>query len=194
MKEYTVVNILDMLEAIGEENLSVILSDFSCPINKEIENFVWYKAIEFAKKKMSITYFLMDAKGEIAAIFTLTHKAVEIGNADISSTIRRKLSRYAQLDGNTNSYTVSAFLIAQFGKNYGFKGNLELSGNALMDDAFEILGRVQRDIGGGIVYLECEDRPKLLEFYQSDKNRFKIFGERFSEVDQTRYIQLLKLF
>ena len=36
MKEYTVVNILDMLEAIGEENLSAILSDFSCPINKEI--------------------------------------------------------------------------------------------------------------------------------------------------------------
>ena len=143
---------------------------------------------------MSITYFLMDAEGEIAAIFTLTHKAVEIGNADISSTMRRKLSRYAQLDGNTNSYTVSAFLIAQFRKNYGFKGNLELSGNALMDDAFEILGRVQRDIGGGIVYLECEDRPKLLEFYQNDKNRFKIFGERYSEVDQTRYIQLLKLF
>ena len=28
MKEYTVVNILDMLEAIGEENLSAILSDF----------------------------------------------------------------------------------------------------------------------------------------------------------------------
>lgn len=38
MKKYTVVNILDMLEAIGEENLSAILSDFSCPINKEIEN------------------------------------------------------------------------------------------------------------------------------------------------------------
>lgn len=65
MKEYTVVNILDMLEAIGEENLSVILSDFSCPINKEIENFVWHNAIEFAKKKMSITYFLMDAEGEM---------------------------------------------------------------------------------------------------------------------------------
>ncbi len=31
MKKYTVVNILDMLEAIGEENLSAILSDFSCP-------------------------------------------------------------------------------------------------------------------------------------------------------------------
>ena len=42
MKEYTVVNILDMLEAIGEENLSAILSDFSCPINKEIEKYLYF--------------------------------------------------------------------------------------------------------------------------------------------------------
>lgn len=194
MKEYTVINILDMLEAIGEEDLNVILSDFSCPINKEIEKFVRHNAVEFAKKKMSITYFLINSDGEIAAIFTLTHKAVEIGNAEISSTMRKKLTRYAQLDSNANSYTVSAFLIAQFGKNYGLKSNMKLSGNSLMDDAFEILERVQRDIGGGIVYLECEDKPKLLEFYQNDKNRFKIFGERYSETDQIKYIQLLKIF
>ena len=46
MKEYRVVNIWDMLEAIGEENLSAILSDFSCPINKEIENFVCTMAVQ----------------------------------------------------------------------------------------------------------------------------------------------------
>lgn len=194
MKKYTVVNILDMLQAIGEEDLTAILSDFSCPINKEIENFVWNNAIEFAKKKMSITYFLVDKEGEIAAIFTLAHKAVEIGDAYISSTMRKKLDRYAQLDKNTDSYTVSAFLIAQFGKNHGFKGKLELSGNSLMDDVFEILKRAQRDIGGGIVYLECEDHPKLLAFYQNEHNRFKIFGERYSEADRTKYVQLLRLF
>lgn len=194
MREYTVVNILDMMAAIGEENLITLLSDFSCPLNGEIEKFVWCNAIEFAKKKMSITYFLMDLDGEIVAIFTLTHKAVEIGNAKLSSAMRKKLSRYAQLDENTNSYTVSAFLIAQLGKNYNFKNVLDLSGNSIMDDAFEILERVQRDIGGGIVYLECEDRPKLLRFYQNDKNRFKVFGERYSESDQIKYIQLLKLF
>lgn len=59
MKEYTIVNILDMLEAIGEQNLSVILSDFSCQINEEIENFVWNNVIEFAKRKMATTYFLL---------------------------------------------------------------------------------------------------------------------------------------
>ncbi len=51
--------------------------------------FVWHNAIEFAKKKMSITFFLVDAGGEIVAIFTLVHKAVEIGSAELSSTIRK---------------------------------------------------------------------------------------------------------
>ena len=38
---------------------------------------------------MSITFFLVDAGGEIVAIFTLVHKAVEIGSAELSSTIRK---------------------------------------------------------------------------------------------------------
>ena len=51
MKEYTVVNILDMLEAIGEENLSAILSDFSCPINKEIEILYGIMRLNLQKRK-----------------------------------------------------------------------------------------------------------------------------------------------
>ena len=37
---------------------------------------------------------------------------------------------------------------------------------------------VQREIGGGVVYLECEEKPELLNFYQNEKNRFRKFGER----------------
>jgi hypothetical protein len=44
---------------------------------------------------------------------------------------------------------VSAFLIAQFGKNYGGQSQNLLSGNYLMENTFRILEKVQRDIGGG---------------------------------------------
>ena len=47
-----VVNILDMMELIGEDGVKQILSDFSCPLNVEIENFVHNNAIEFAKRKI----------------------------------------------------------------------------------------------------------------------------------------------
>ena len=43
-------------------------------------------------------------------------------------------------------------------------------------------------------FLECEDKAGLLNFYQNEHNNFKIYGERFSDSDQVRYIQLLRFF
>lgn len=194
MKQFDTINILDMLGAIGEAKLKQCLSDFSCPINSEIEQFVINNAIEFAKKKLSITYFIVNEFGRIAAVFTLAHKAIEIGNASLSNSKRKKISRYAILDLETGSYTISAFLIAQFGKNYAVDKGKGISGNELMDLTFEILKKVQHDIGGGIVFLECEDKVKLLDFYQSERNGFIPFNERYSANDNIKYIQLFYFF
>lgn len=76
--DYAVVNILDYMELIGEESVVDVLSSFSCPKNKEIENFVRNNAVEFAKRKMSITYLLLDEYSRVLAIFAITHKAVQI--------------------------------------------------------------------------------------------------------------------
>ena len=46
MNHYEAVNILDMLNAIGEDAVKNILSDFSCPKNLEIESFVKQNALE----------------------------------------------------------------------------------------------------------------------------------------------------
>ncbi len=116
-------------------------------------------AYDFARKKLSVTYLVINEDNYIAAIFTLAHKVVEIGDANLSQSKRKKISRYAVLDSQTGCYTVSAFLIAQFGKNYALDADKRLSGNELMDLAFEVLERVQHEIGGGVVFLECEDKP-----------------------------------
>ena len=63
-----------------------------------------------------------------------------------------------------------------------------------MEKTFETLVKVQHQIGGGIVFLECEDKPKLLEFYQNSHNNFRVFDERNSESDNTTYKQLIRLF
>lgn len=60
MSAYTTVNILDMIKVIGEDNVNQLLSDFSCPKNDEIENFIKKNAIDFAKRKMSVTHLVMD--------------------------------------------------------------------------------------------------------------------------------------
>ena len=72
--------------------MSDVLSDFSCPKNKEIENFVRNNAVEFAKRKMSITYLLLDEYSRILAIFAITHKAVQIWGKNLSSTLQKRYS------------------------------------------------------------------------------------------------------
>lgn len=46
MNDCIAVNIQDMLKAIGEEELLRLLSDFSCPLNREVEDFVRNKSID----------------------------------------------------------------------------------------------------------------------------------------------------
>lgn len=194
MNSYAVLNILDYMDVIGEESLRTVLSEFSCPKNPEIEEFMRKSAIEFAKRKMSITYLLIDTDGRILGIFALAHKALQVMGKGLSRTVRKKIQRYAQIDDETGEFTLSAFLIGQFGKNYQYPEALPLSRIQMMDAVFDILEKVQHEIGGGVVYLECEEKPKLLEFYQSEKNKFRVFGERYSEKDGVKYIQLLKIF
>lgn len=192
MSEYKIINILDMLgeESLGEDEVKNILSDFSCR-KKEIEEFIHKNAVEFAKKRTSITYLVINNCGVIEAIFTLTHKSLEIENIGFSNTLIRKIEKFAKLDENAKSYSLSAFLIAQFGKS-----NLpetKISGNEMMGMVFNILKKVQHDIGGGIVFLECEEIEGLLKFYCNEPNNFIEFGERFSAAEDTKYKQLFRV-
>ena len=74
LSRYSISNILDEIEG-GEKELIEELSTFSCPHNPEIETFIKRNAIEFAKRKLSITYLVIDeTDGAIDAYFTLTHQ------------------------------------------------------------------------------------------------------------------------
>ena len=64
-------------------------------------------------------------------------------------------------------------------------------GISLMDCVDEVLKRIQHQIGGAIVYLDCEDEEKLITFY-SDVAGYKQISERISERDQTKYLQFYK--
>ena len=53
-------NILDLIDEYGEEDVKAILSDFSCPKNFDIEDFLKDNSIIFAKKKLVRTYILYE--------------------------------------------------------------------------------------------------------------------------------------
>ena len=58
MNAYTTVNILDMINVIGEDSVNLILSDFSCPLNLDIEFFLAKKAISFARQGSAQTHLV----------------------------------------------------------------------------------------------------------------------------------------
>jgi len=54
------------------------------------------------------------------------------------------------------------------------------------------LVNIQRQIGGGIVYLDCEDKEELTSFYK--RQNFKQFDDRYSSEDKQKYIQFMRFF
>ena len=186
-----VTNILDELELSGEANLRKDLSLFLCEKNPEIEEFIREKAIDFAKRKLSITYLILDTdSGVILGYFTLTHKSVILSGEGLSRTFQKKLAFFARRDRDTGNYVVSAFLLAQLGKNYAIKTDRRISGKRMLEIVNTILLDVQRRIGGGVLYLDCEDNPKLKSFYSGEN--FKEFADRFSSEDERKYIQFMR--
>ena len=191
LSRYSISNILDEIEG-GEKELIEELSTFSCPHNPEIETFIKRNAIEFAKRKLSITYLVIDeTDGAIDAYFTLTHKAIDIPDIGLSKTSKKRLGSFSWYDPIKKTYSLSAFLLAQFGKNYAIDQGQRITGEALMALSDDILEDVQRRIGGGVVYLDCEDKQKLIDFYENTVH-FRKFNERISDIDSIRYLQYMR--
>ena len=70
-----------------------------------------------------------------------------------------------------------------------------IRGNELLQLALDKIKEIQKEAGGKFVYLECEDKEKLIEFYTT--NGFTPFGKRKKDrdeigVDGDYLIQLLK--
>ena len=112
----------------------------------------------------------------------------------MSNSVKRKLSRLSHFDQKTDSYTISSYLIAQLGRNYSEEVKYPITGKMLMNFAIGTLHEIQRQLGGLMVYLECEEKEPLLKFYQ-EQNGFRLFGQRVTEEDRAgeshKLLQLL---
>lgn len=194
------IKLSDMLEEIGEEDTKSILSYFSCPQNKDVETFLKTKAILFSQRDLSKTtlVYWVSPDGlckELVGYYTVAHKVIRISRDSLNSAERRKLFGQGKYDSDTREYIIPAPLIAQLGKNFTNGNNALISGDELLSLAMQKIKLVQNEIGGRFAYLECEDIEKLKEFY-IDNNKFKLFGKRELDADETNIkgSYLLQLF
>ena len=110
--------------------LAKVLSGFSCPKNPDVERFLKNSAVEFTKKSQSVTYLVFSVESkELLGYFTLALKPLSVRGETVSNTMKRKLLRISELDENSDTYTMSAYLIAQLGKNYTDGVNDKISGS-----------------------------------------------------------------
>lgn len=172
-----------------------MLSGFSCPKNPDVERFLKKSAIEFTKKNQSVTYLVVSAEDvRLLGYFTLALKPLTVRGETVSNTVKRKLLRISELDEKSDTYTMSAYLVAQLGKNFSESEGKDITGEELLKLAWDKIKEIQY-LGGGIVtFLEAENEEKLLSFYRG--NRFSQFDTRqtASDTDEPHeLVQLLRL-
>ncbi len=197
--KYRIINIRRYIgnenPELGEDELLQILSEFSCPLNPDVERFLKYSSIEFTKKNQSVTYLVFSvADGKLLGYFTLALKPLTVRGETVSNTVKRKLLRVSELDKKSDTYTMSAYLIAQLGKNYSENDGKMITGAELLGLAWNKIKATQYMFGGMVTFLEAENEEKPLSFYRD--NRFSQFDTRqtASDTDEAHeLVQLLRL-
>lgn len=198
--KFMFVNIREYLaegdnDKVGEPELLRIISDFSCPKNPDVEHFLKNSSVDFTRKNQSVTYLVLDMDdGALVGYFTIALKPLTVRDETVSNTVKRKIKRISEFDGHTKSYTISAYLIAQIGKNYTNDACKRITGAELLELAWSVIEDMQYMGGGMVVFLEANDEEKLLTFYQD--NKFRQFDTRLTASNpENRHelVQLLRL-
>ena len=194
--KYRIINIRRYIgnenPELGEDELLQILSEFSCPMNPDVERFLKHSSIEFTKKNQSVTYLVFSvADGKLLGYFTLALKPLTVRGETVSNTVKRKLLRISELDKKSDTYTMSAYLIAQLGKNYSENDGKMITGAELLELAWDKIKATQYMFGGMVTFLEAENEEKLLSFYRN--NRFSQFDTRQTASDAEESHELVQL-
>lgn len=200
MAEFVQMNLTDMINELGEDKVKTILSSFVCELNADVQDFLHNKAIEFAKQGWAGTALVFwrsdDGKEkELIGYYALAWKYICVSKDSVSKTTAKRMNSHGDFDPNTREYIVPACLVGQLGKNFFAGNNYLIRGNELLQLALDKIKEIQKEAGGKFVYLECEDKEKLIEFYTT--NGFTPFGKRKKDrdeigVDGDYLIQLLK--
>lgn len=198
--KFMFVNIREYLtqgnnEKVGEPELIRMISGFSCPRNPDVEQFLKKSSVDFTKKNQSVTYLVLNMRdGTLVGYFTIALKPLTVKDEAVSNTAKRKIRRISNFDEQTNSYNMSAFLIAQIGKNYANDAWKHISGAELLALAWIVIEEIQYMGGGMVVFLEANNQERLLSFYRDNKFRqFDIRSRVFAPNDRQELVQLLRL-
>lgn len=185
--KYYQINLQNMLDELGEGRVKSILSTFSCPPNRDVEYFIKEKAVEFSKQGYSKTFLVYwcssdETEKYLVGYYTLANKIIEVEKKSVSKRVYKRMLQFRYSSFSEDGCIVPAILIGQLGKNYADGNDTLILGDELLNMAIERIKTIQGEIGGKFAYLECEDKKKLIDFYE--RNNFVSFGKRILDGDE----------
>ena len=185
MDGFVEINLRTYIDAVGDSEAKNQLASFLCPMNADVQEFLRIRAFEFSKQGITQTHLVFASyqnEPVLVGYYSLTNKVITVKKSTLSATSAKRIAKFGTFNEQSHCYIVPAPLIAQIGKNYANGYYKLISGDVLLSLACAKVKQVQLDVGGKIVYLECEDHPKLLEFYA--RNGFCNFGKRLLDKDE----------
>ena len=200
MDGYAVVDLRQLVKELGEDKANFILSDFRCPLAPDVEYFLLHKAIPFMKSSVSSTFLVFASyKQQIALVgyYTLANKVLMVQAQSVSNRTFCRIRKFGEYDPSSRAVIIPSPLIGQLGKNFNNDYNELISGDELLKLALDSVRKALFLLGGKTVYVECEHKKQLVDFYK--RNGFVLFWDRPLDPDETglkghSLYQLLKYF
>ncbi|MCB4747332.1 MAG: hypothetical protein LGB54_01865, partial [Sulfurovum sp.] len=129
-----------------------LLKTFSCTRNRDLQDFLYNKAVTFEKNLRSRTYlYINNTTQEVAAYFTITINTLHTDS--ISPEV------IELLDGYKNDVaSIPCFLIGQLGKSDKFEPRK--IGEYILNDAIEIIDQSQKSLGGRFILLDAINKEQ----------------------------------
>ena len=174
-----------------EKALHDALLSFRCEQDKDIEDFLHNKAIDFFNRGWCSVYILFNEEAfnnkslVIEAYFTLSQKSL------VSDPETMSLNAIKQYGGFKSAKTLNFVLIGQLGKwvvgneDEGYTRS-SVSSKEILDKAFEIIHSAAELIPCRHTMVECSDNPKVIKAYTD-------YGFRFFQKDgeHNQYCKLI---
>lgn len=162
-------------QQIGKSEIMNILSDFSCPLNPDVENFIHNKAYEFERVGLARTYlvFAQPEPGEtyLVAVYALGQSNVELSES-LKSRHRKRMFGTSYPIGKN----VKTLLIGQLSKNYTNGYNKYIIGDILMGLVFSRIKDIHTIFPSVVTHIDCKDNPHLRAYYE--RYGFQLFKKK----------------
>ena len=159
-------------QKIGKEDIMKILSDFSCPLNPDVEYFMHNKAYDFERVGLARTYLVFAQTKTydtyLVAIYSLGQSDVQLSE-DIKPRHKKKMFGTTYPVGKN----VKTLLIGQLAKNYTNGYNKYITGDILMGLIFSRIKDIHMIFPSVVTHIDCKDEEHLKRYYE--RYGFKLF-------------------